>query len=483
MYLEHFGLTEAPFTITPHTEFFFAGANRGATLEALIYAITQGEGIVKVSGEVGSGKTMLCRVLMERLPETVATIYLAIPSLSRDEMLAALCSDLGVKTNSSSPNTLLKALQEKLLRLHEEGKRVVALIDEAHAMPLESLEEIRLLSNLETNTSKLLQLALFGQPELDEHLAKAQMRQLRERITHSFRLSPLTLEDVQEYLRHRLRAAGYKGAEVFNAACVKIIARASEGLTRRINIIADKSLLAAYSANTHSVSPAHVKAAIRDSEFTTITPSSRTPWFIGAALASGLALGVIGTGWIMNRNASAEPQTSLPTAPVAMAANSQEASRTATLGGNPAQSGITSVKADSPQAQAFQSQNIAAVAPLTLPERLTAAQNWLSQETPSHWIVQLLTANSNETNQLLDFIRESEQTLGANRVHAYGLTINGTQKINVVYGGFESRAEAQKAIAALPPSLRQFKPYLRTVQLIRNENKSALQKSLEKTGS
>src|SRR5438105_9567414 len=160
LYLEHFGLKEPPFRITPHTDFFFDGADRGATLEALIYAVLHGEGIVKVSGEVGSGKTILCRVLMERLPGSVETIYLAIPSLNRDEMLAAICVDLGVITDSSAPNVQLKALQEHLLRRHAEGKQVVALIDEAHAMPLDSLEEIRLLSNLETNKSKLLQLVL-----------------------------------------------------------------------------------------------------------------------------------------------------------------------------------------------------------------------------------------------------------------------------------------------------------------------------------
>src|SRR5436190_13074527 len=136
MYLEFFGLREAPFRITPHTEFFFAGANRGATLEALSYAITAGEGLVKVTGEVGSGKTMLCRVLMERLPDTVQTVYLAVPSLSRDEMLASIASDLGLETAGTSTHKLMRALQEKLIELHAQGKQAVALIDEAHAMPL-----------------------------------------------------------------------------------------------------------------------------------------------------------------------------------------------------------------------------------------------------------------------------------------------------------------------------------------------------------
>jgi type II secretory pathway predicted ATPase ExeA len=158
MYLDHFGLREAPFRITPHTEFFFSGANRGATLEALLYAITAGEGMVKVTGEVGSGKTMLCRVLMERLPQKVETIYLAVPSLTRDEMLAAIAVDLGIDAAGANTTKLVLALQEKLIEIHASGRSVVALIDEAHAMPLATLEEIRLLSNLETEKEKLLQI-------------------------------------------------------------------------------------------------------------------------------------------------------------------------------------------------------------------------------------------------------------------------------------------------------------------------------------
>ena len=143
LYLEHFGLREPPFRITPHTDFFFTGANRGPTLDALIYAITQDEGIVKVTGEVGSGKTMLCRVLVERLPKSVETIYLAVPSLTRDEMLIAIASELGIATQGSSTTQLLRGLQDRLVALHAEGRQVVALIDEAHAMPLATLEEIR----------------------------------------------------------------------------------------------------------------------------------------------------------------------------------------------------------------------------------------------------------------------------------------------------------------------------------------------------
>ena len=149
LYLEHFGLSEPPFRITPHTDFFFDGADRGATLEALIYAVLHDEGIVKVSGEVGSGKTMLCRVLMERLPQHVATIYLATPSLARDEILYAIADDLELKLSPERRSVALRELQEHLIALYGAGRRVVILIDEAHVMPEDTLEQVRLLSNLE----------------------------------------------------------------------------------------------------------------------------------------------------------------------------------------------------------------------------------------------------------------------------------------------------------------------------------------------
>src|SRR5688572_6793399 len=191
LYLEHFGLTEPPFRITPHTDFFFDGADRGATLEALIYAILHDEGIVKVSGEVGSGKTMLCRVLMERLPAHVETLYIATPSLAHDEILHAIAAELELQLPEGRTSTVIRELQEQLIRLYAAGRRVVVLVDEAHVMPDETLEQIRLLSNLESNRHKLLQIVLFGQPELDVTVAKPSLRQLRDRITHSFRMRPL----------------------------------------------------------------------------------------------------------------------------------------------------------------------------------------------------------------------------------------------------------------------------------------------------
>ena len=295
MYLEHFGLREAPFRITPHTEFFFSGASRGATLEALIYAITHDEGIVKVSGEVGSGKTMLCRMLLERLPADVETVFLANPSLSRDEIFHAIAEELRAPMpDGSSAHQLLRALQQRLIESYANDRQVVLMIDEAHAMPAETLEEIRLLSNLESNRHKLLHIVLFGQPELDQHLRQASMRPLKERITHNFALEPLRSDDIANYLTFRLRAAGYRGPELFTAGAIQRISRASEGLTRRINIIADKALLAAFADNRQVIDDRLAQAAIRDAQFSPIAdpPARPATWIVAAVvvvLIAGLA--------------------------------------------------------------------------------------------------------------------------------------------------------------------------------------------------
>jgi MSHA biogenesis protein MshM len=315
MYLDHFGLDEPPFRITPHTDFFFDGADRGTTLEGLLYAIQYDEGIVKVSGEVGSGKTMLCRVLMERLPENVETIYLANPSFTRDEILRAIADDLKLETSGDSARVLTRDLQTHLIESHARGRRVVILIDEAHAMPEDSLEQVRLLSNLETSRHKLLQIVLFGQPELDQMLAATSLRQLRDRITHSFRMRPLTQEEVSRYVTFRLRAAGYRGPDLFTPKAIALLTRASDGLTRRINILADKALLSAFALDTHAVDERHVQRAIADSELAPLTKAKRPLAYVAAALAAGAVLGVL-LHWLFS-DRPADATASAPSSPPA----------------------------------------------------------------------------------------------------------------------------------------------------------------------
>ncbi len=294
MYYEHFGLNQAPFKITPDTRLFYPGGARGEVLEALIYAVTNGDGIVKVVGEVGSGKTMLSRMLEERLPEQVEIVYLANPSILPEAIPHAIALELKLDV---APDTnrleVMHLLQQGLLERHAANRQVVVFVEEAQGMRLDTLEEIRLLSNLETQHNKLLQIVLFGQPELEQNLDAENIRQLRERIVHSFTLAPLTEPEIRAYLNFRLRAAGYRGPELFGKRACKKIARASHGLIRRINILGDKCLLAAFAAGIHDISAKHVQVAIRDTEFGKAVGRSRMPEL---ALASGLVLFLLSIG-------------------------------------------------------------------------------------------------------------------------------------------------------------------------------------------
>jgi type II secretory pathway predicted ATPase ExeA/septal ring-binding cell division protein DamX len=477
MYLEHFGLREAPFRITPHTEFFFSGANRGTTLEALMYAITAGEGMVKVTGEVGSGKTMLCRVLMERLPETVEMIYLAVPSLTRDEMLAAIASDLSIEASGQNTTQLVRALQERLIEIHAAGRQVVALIDEAHAMPLATLEEIRLLSNLETGKEKLLQIVLFGQPELDQHLALPHMRQLKERITHSFDLAPLPPRDVRDYLNFRLRAGGYHGPDLFGPEALRLIAEASEGLTRRINIYADKTLLAAFAAGTHTVSADHARAAISDTQI--IVNRRATPRRMAAVAGLALVVGAVIGGLVVAQflpTPSPSPAVAAlpPSAPAAAPASVAAASPATAVpvaatgtapalaaAGRPAATGRDGPAAPGPDGSAASTADAVAA-------RLAAGNDLIAEGNPARFAVQLMVTDARQHNYIAGYLTDAGKLLGADRLYLVPVA-GDAPRVGVLYGGFRDRDEAGAALGALPESLRQFRPFVRSIDGVREE--------------
>ncbi len=386
MYLEHFGLNEAPFRITPHTDFFFAGANRGATLDALLYAVTEDEGIVKVSGEVGSGKTMLCRMLADRLPDSVETVFVANPLLRGEELLRAIADELGCALPDERQSAMLRTLQQHLIDLYGRGRRVVLLVDEAHAMPGEALEEIRLLSNLETRHHKLLHIVLFGQPELDEILARADMRQLKDRITHHFDLPPLPREDVAEYIDFRMRAAGYRGPSVFDRGAVRAIAAASGGLTRRINVLADKSLLAAFAKGSHAVSTVEARAAARDARLDGGT-GHRLLWLslaAAAVLGSAGALAVFVIGAHRGQDAAAAAPAAAPAASAEPAA-----SPGAGPAGSPATQGNPEALAAPPPAAlpaTGQPATSTGLGPLTR-AHLDRTDAWLAQAEDERWFL------------------------------------------------------------------------------------------------
>jgi type II secretory pathway predicted ATPase ExeA len=314
MYYKFFGLDQPPFKITPDTRLFFPGANRGAALEALVYAIVNGEGIVKVVGEVGSGKTMLCRMLELELPKHVEIVYIANPSLSPEQILHAIAFELKLPVSTGDDRlVVMRALQDYLLAKHVENRRVVLFIEEAQSMPMSTLEEVRLLSNLETGQDKLLQIVLFGQPELDQSLSRYEIRQLKERITHSFLLTPFQRWEIRDYLISRLRASGFRGGEVFPPAAVRQIEAYSAGLVRRINIIADKSLLAAYAEQAMTVTPKHVRMAAKDSEY---RAAVKMPAWAGMAAAAVLLLIVLaGLYWVVHHNGASVDASSTAEAP------------------------------------------------------------------------------------------------------------------------------------------------------------------------
>ena len=498
MYLEYYGLSEAPFRITPNTDFFFAGANRGATLDALVYAITHDEGIVKISGEVGSGKTMLCRVLMERLPSNVVTIYLANPSLSREDILFALADELGVDAGKGRANAILRKLQEHLIGLHGKGQQVVILIDEAHAMPIETLEEIRLLSNLETNHHMLLQLVLFGQPELNEILSRPNMRQLKERITHNFALEPMVRNDIDGYIDFRMRAAGYHGPKIFSDSSVKIITGASLGLTRRINIIADKSLLAAFAENTHQISPRHIHAAIRDADFGDFRPPQTRLW---AGLAATVLVVLAFLVFIYKSlppapvDAQAKPvaeaavapakpanmlvpalgsgvlpplQKASPAAPP-LAPTKAPASGTAPVRANPVPAPGPAVAAAVAVAAADAGTAASPAAKLgeQTRRRFEATQLWLKATADHRWFIQLLGSDIGQSTAIENFVVRSIELLGPDQVRVYVANSRGVHRVGVIYGEYPSREAALNSIQQLPLSIRGLSPFPRMVKHLR----------------
>ncbi|HIO30411.1 ExeA family protein [Marinobacter salarius] len=272
MYEAHFGLQEAPFALTPNTRYFLRARSHSDALELLLVALREREGFIKITGEVGTGKTLLCRLLLNELEQDAHTAYIPNPHLTPETLYEAVTEELGVDVAScANTHQILKALNERLIALAMEQRQVVLVIDEAQAMPEETIEALRLLTNLETESTRLLQVVLFGQPELDQILQRDSMRQLRQRITFQYRLAPLDKVSVAQYLRHRLSQAGYNGGDLFAPSALRLISRSSGGIPRLVNIIAHKSLLSAWGRGDQQVSRWHVMQAVRD------TDSARVP--------------------------------------------------------------------------------------------------------------------------------------------------------------------------------------------------------------
>jgi len=266
MYNQHFGLREAPFGITPDTSFFYASSHYQEALNTLLVAAKTGEGFIKLTGEVGSGKTLLCRKFLAGLgKEDFVTAYISNPFLEPRTLLMALADELGVVLEKNvNQHRLLKSVTLALLNIARKNKRAILCIDEAQAMPLDTLEALRLLTNIETEKIKLLQVVLVGQPELNQKLELESIRQLKQRITFQYHLGPLGEDELESYVAHRLSVAGYRGGRLFNKAAMRRLYRASQGFPRLVNILAHKAMMVAYGEGNGEVADQHVKAAVAD---------------------------------------------------------------------------------------------------------------------------------------------------------------------------------------------------------------------------
>lgn len=440
MYQGHFGLERPPFKITPDTSLFYEGCQRGAALEALIYAVSSGEGIVKVVGEVGSGKTMLCRMLEVRLAEKIDIVYIANPSLSPDNILHVIAHELGLNVdNSSDKLDVMQSIGQYLLGRHADNRQVVMFVEEAQSMPIETLEEIRLLSNLETEQSKLLQMVLFGQPELDEKLAQVNIRQLKERITHSFYLDPFPPKDTLEYLNFRLRSVGYRGPDVFSKKTANAIKKYSGGLTRRINILADKALMASFSEGGHEVTLKHVRAGALDSDFR--KKQDLRLWLIMAIVLVALLAAV----WLGAKIGKTEGNDLV------------EPGQAAGIMTSPVSSQANNVTTE------------VAVTSSLLEMRLAGTEGWLATTLGDHYSIQLFVTRIVDAVGVDKFFDELPEMLDFEQIYIYETVINGVEMYSVLYGDFTYRQEAQAKLHSLPTELKNSQPFLRRVSAIRKD--------------
>lgn len=484
LYLAHFRLTETPFGITPNGKFFFEGQARGAILDALQHAVMDEDGIVVVVGEVGSGKTMLCRMLAGRLPrEQVDLVYLANPSFGPREILQSLIADWGLQPPAEG-QPLVLTIQQALLERHAQGRRAVVLIDEAQAMPPESLEEIKLLSNLETAEHKLLQIVLFGQPELDDLLALPSLRQVRDRVVHRFDLQPLNGPDAAAYIEHRLRRAGWQGGALFEPRALKQLTEASGGRIRAIHLLADKALLAAFAQGAQQVNQAHVRMAL--TEFHSTGARKKDAWARAAAWPSrGLALGALATlglgvagavGYSLGqRSDTAAVQR---TAPAAVATPSMPSVPSGMAPGlaaavGPANTSTVAVKAMPPSrthASAELRQRYAGLAP-ELRETLLRTREVFDDPAQNFWVIQVgLSDKIYGAQRLVEKAKEAGLEVWLQDRLYVARTSGAAMTSWVVYAGrFTDRSSAEQNLQKWPASLKTYKPLPRSLVRLRTE--------------
>jgi len=299
MYLSFFGLNEKPFAITPDPRYLYLSERHAEALAHLLYGINESGGFIQLTGEVGTGKTTVVRTLLSRVPHHADVAVILNPRVTPVEFLLTICEELGLgiaDADRDSVKQMVDALNRRLLAAHAEGRRIIVIVDEAQNLSAEVLEQVRLLTNLETPTQKLLQIILIGQPELRELLDRTDLRQLAQRITGRYHLEPLSREETRGYVRHRLRVAG-AAEEIFTPSALDEVHRLASGIPRVINVTCDRALLGAYTQETRKVTSALVRRAAGEVYGRRIVPSW-LGWLAAALGVVGIAGAAFG-GWLL----------------------------------------------------------------------------------------------------------------------------------------------------------------------------------------
>jgi general secretion pathway protein A len=300
MYTAFYGLREKPFSLTPDPRYLFLSGSHREALAHLLYGIEQGEGFIAVTGEVGTGKTTLSRTVLERLGPETSVAFIFNPTLNGEELLSTICEEFGMATAGLSRPQLSSQLNEFLLTQKRMGRRVLLIVDEAQNLTARTLEEVRLLSNLETSTSKLIQILLFGQPELDDMLDSKELRQLRQRISVRWCLTTLSASETAEYVRHRLRvAAGQDPGDLFHPRALREVQRRTGGVPRLVNLLCDRALLAGYAEGDRTIGLDHVRQAAKEIMGARRRRRLAKRWSWRSSAVAGVALVAIAAGtWL-----------------------------------------------------------------------------------------------------------------------------------------------------------------------------------------
>ncbi len=507
MYLEHFGLAFPPFRLACESALFFRGGERGAVLDTLVMAIQDGEACIKVVGDAGSGKSMLCHMLTQRLPENAQAVSLPRPEVEPHDLVHTIASALNLPaTKTNERLEVLQRLHDHLRAQQAAGRPVVVLVDDAQNVPVATLEELRLLSRSDASHRQLLQIVLFGRPELDANLAKSGIRQLSHCITHNFVLGPLASDEVRDYLLFRLYAAGLRRPDLFTAAALSRIGRVTGGMPGPINVIAYKALLAADAEGAKSIDLPHVRVAEADAEFQ--RRDQGWNWRYAAAAVALLVMGAAGA-LLLQRALTPASVPALPVAQEAVAPRSaltEPATPPALVAApeasqpQPVAPGVSAVPAPAaaaptPAVEPAAAATAAVVAEPALPaaasaatgpepvetldaalgpvnhlltQRIEATEQWLQQVDHHAYTIQLLTLER-PGGALAAFLAEAERLKQEDNIYIYRARYGDKLRWGVLYGEFTGYTPAHEAVAQLPPLFQSYKPYVRGVKAVIKE--------------